>query len=61
MQKHLLDDMTDVTRPLMDEFNGTGAVAGGTAATGTEVGAAANGARARLLDGAEPPFDVEAT
>ena len=61
VQKHLLDDMTDVTRPLMDEFNGTGAVAGGTAATGTEVGAAANGARARLLDGAEPPFDLEAT
>jgi sec-independent protein translocase protein TatB len=60
VQKHLLDDMTDVTRPLMDEFNGTGVVGGGTAATGTAV-AAANGARARLLDGAEPPFDVEAT
>jgi sec-independent protein translocase protein TatB len=60
VQKHLLDDMTEVTRPLMDEFNGTGEVAGGTAATGTAV-AAANGARARLLDGAEPPFDVEAT
>ena len=60
VQKHLLDDMTDVTRPLMDEFNGTGAVGGSTAATGTAV-AAANGTRARLLDGAEPPFDVEAT
>src|ERR1700728_2457486 len=35
VQKHLLDDMTDVTRPLMDEFNGTGAVGGSTAATGT--------------------------
>jgi sec-independent protein translocase protein TatB len=60
VQKHLLDDMTDVTRPLMDEFNGTGAVGDGTALPGTAV-AAANGARARLLDGAEPPFDVEAT
>jgi sec-independent protein translocase protein TatB len=61
VQKHLLDDMTDVTRPLMDEFNGTGAVAGGAVATEAAVGAAANGGRARLLDGAEPPFDVEAT
>ena len=59
VQKHLLDDMTDVTRPLMDEFNGAGA--GGAVATEAAVGAAANGGRARLLDGAEPPFDVEAT
>jgi hypothetical protein len=29
---------------------------GGTAAT-----AAANGSRATLLDGAEPPYDIEAT
>jgi hypothetical protein len=36
-------------------------VAGGAVATETAVGAAANGGRARLLDGAEPPFDVEAT
>ena len=61
VQKHLLDDMTDATRPLMDEFNGTAPLAGGTGATGTVAGAVANGARARLLDGAEPPFDVEAT
>jgi hypothetical protein len=60
VQKHLLDDMTDVTRPLMDEFSGTGAVGGGAALPGTAV-TAANGARARLLDGAEPPFDAEAT
>ena len=63
MQKHLLDDMSDATRPLMDEFKGTAdALVGGTAATETAVGAAvANGSRARLLDGAEPPFDIEAT
>jgi sec-independent protein translocase protein TatB len=62
VQKHLLDDMTDTTRPLMDAFNGsTGAVAGAAAATGTAVAATANGAHPRLLDGAEPPFDVEAT
>ena len=63
VQKHLLDDMSDATRPLMDEFKGTAdALVGGTAATGTAVGAAAaNGSPARLLDGAEPPFDIEAT
>jgi sec-independent protein translocase protein TatB len=55
VQKHLLDDMTNGMRPLMDEFNGSSdAVVGGTATV-------ANGTRARLLDGAEPPFDVEAT
>lgn len=63
VQKHLLDDMADATRPLMDEFKSTSdAVLGGTSATGTAVGAAvANGTRAKLLDGAEPPFDIEAT
>jgi sec-independent protein translocase protein TatB len=54
VQKHLLDDMTDGAQPLMDEFNDTSnAVAG--------VPAAANGTRATLLEGAEPPFDAEAT
>jgi sec-independent protein translocase protein TatB len=63
VQKHLLDDMAEATRPLMDEFKSTSdAVVGGTAATTTAVGTAvANGTRAKLLDGAEPPFDVEAT
>ena len=60
VQKHLLDDMSDVTKPLYDEFNGTvDAVIGGTGAT---VGAAAGGeTRASLLDGQEPPYDIEAT
>ena len=63
VQKHLLDDMAESTRPLMDEFKSTSdAVLGGTGATATAVGAAvANGTRAKLLDGAEPPFDIEAT
>ena len=62
VQKHLLDDLTDSAQPLFDEFKGTSdAVLGGTAATGTAVGAVANGMRATLLDGEEPPFDIEAT
>jgi sec-independent protein translocase protein TatB len=59
VQKHLLDD----AQPLLDEFKSTsgtvlGGTAGGTAAAGT---ARANGTRPTLLDGAEPPFDIEAT
>ena len=59
VQKHLLDD----AQPLFDEFKTTsdavlGGSAGRTAATATAV---ANGTRATLLDGAEPPFDIEAT
>jgi sec-independent protein translocase protein TatB len=62
VQKHLLDDMTDSTRPLHDEFNGTSEAALGGAATGTAAGTAVvNGTRATLLDGEEPPFDFEAT
>jgi sec-independent protein translocase protein TatB len=59
VQKHLLDDMDTSAQPLFDEFKpGSDAVAPGTAAVGTAV---ANGARPRLLDGDEPPFDIEAT
>lgn len=70
VQKHLLDD----AQPLLDELkstsngllgtangtaaNGASATANGTATAGTAV---ANGTRATLLDGAEPPFDIEAT
>lgn len=59
VQKHLLDDMSESTKPLVDEFNGNGtsdAVLNGAAATAT-----VNGTRATLLDGAEPPYDIEAT
>ena len=63
VQKHLLDDLAESTRPLMDEFKSTSdAVLGGSGTAATAVGAAvANGTRAKLLDGAEPPFDIEAT
>ena len=61
VQKHLLDDMTEAARPLVEEFNGSaGAAAGGAGAAGTA--ATANGStRATLLDGQDPPFDIEAT
>ena len=53
VRKHLLDDMSDASQPLYDQFDGT---------PGATVGAAvANGTRPVLLDGAEPPFDIEAT
>jgi sec-independent protein translocase protein TatB len=59
VQKHLLDDMADATQPLYEEFKGTSeAVLGGAAASP----AVANGTRGgTLLDGEEPPFDLEAT
>lgn len=52
MQKHLLDDVTAVAQPLYDEFKGVTPAAGDRAVNGT---------RPTLLDGAEPPFDPEAT
>ena len=67
VQKHLLDDMTDAARPVYDEIRGVpDAMLGGTglANTGlasTGAAAVASGARTALLDGEDPPFDVEAT
>ena len=58
VQKHLLDDMPDSPQPLYDEFKGTSEAALGGAAAGT---AAANGMSGTLVDGEEPPFDLEAT
>ena len=58
VQKHLIDDMADSTQPLYDEFKGTSEAVLGGAAAGTAV---ATGARGTLLDGEEPPFDLEAT
>jgi sec-independent protein translocase protein TatB len=51
VQKHLLDDMAGATQPLLDEFNGSRA-AGDNAVVG---------ARITLLEGGDPPFDLEAT
>ena len=52
VQKHLLDDMAGATQPLLDEFNGS-------AAAGADAGPVR--AQITLLEGDEPPFDVEAT
>src|ERR1700733_14931155 len=71
VQKHLLDDMADAARPVYDEMKGLpDTVLGGTALANTglantalaSTGAAAStGARGNLLDGEDPPFDIEAT
>jgi sec-independent protein translocase protein TatB len=57
VSKHLFDDETQ--QALFDEFKTTSAVMT-TAVTG-EPGKAANGTRATLPDGEDPPFDIEAT
>jgi sec-independent protein translocase protein TatB len=67
VQKHLLDDMAEATRPVYDEIKGipdamlasTGLASTGLASTGPS--ARPNGARTALLDGEDPPFDIEAT
>ena len=68
VQKHLLDDMTDQARLVYDEFKSLLDAMMACAATGTASSAASVngvavpiGARATLLDGEDPPFDVEAT
>ena len=63
VQKHLLDDMADQAKPLYDEINGLPeAVMGGAAASANGGGAGgATSARTTLLDGEDPPFDLEAT
>ena len=58
VQRHLLDDAADSSQPPFDEYNDTSDVVPGGTGTATAV---ANGARATLLDGQEPPFDLEAT
>jgi sec-independent protein translocase protein TatB len=60
VQKHLLDDMADAARPVYDEIKALpDAMRGGTGLAST--GLASTGARASLLDGEDPPFDIEAT
>jgi sec-independent protein translocase protein TatB len=69
VQKHLLDDMADAARPVYDEIKGvpdamlggTGLANTGLANTGLANTGAAASARATLLDGEDPPFDIEAT
>jgi sec-independent protein translocase protein TatB len=58
VQKHLLDDMTDATQPVLEEFSpASDAPLGGAAALGTATAAP----RVTLLDGEDPPYDLEAT
>jgi sec-independent protein translocase protein TatB len=61
--KHLLEDVNEVTKPLGDELKAFATVNGTTdgGATPSRVTAAVNGSRSVLDDGAEPPFDIEAT
>jgi sec-independent protein translocase protein TatB len=53
VRKHLLDEVPDSPQSLLTDYNG---------AAGTGLGvSAADGGRATLLDGENPPFDAEAT
>ena len=53
VRKHLLDEVPDSPQSLLTDYNGS---------SGTGLGVStADGGRATLLDGAEPPFDAEAT
>lgn len=64
VQRHLLDDLNEATKPLYDEFNGTAATTGsanGAGAASANGAAVANDTRPALPDGAEPPFDIDAT
>jgi sec-independent protein translocase protein TatB len=58
VQKHLMDDINAAAKPVYDEYNSV-MTSNGAASNGT--GAGANGTRPTLLEGAEPPFDMEAT
>jgi sec-independent protein translocase protein TatB len=54
VQKHLMDDMQGAARPAVaDEFNGTS----GAAFEEAVVGAGGT----TLIDGQDPPYDIEAT
>jgi hypothetical protein len=53
VQKHLLDE--PVTTATQANVSNAGTVAAANGANGS------NGARASLEDGADPPFDLEAT
>jgi sec-independent protein translocase protein TatB len=60
VQKHLLDDMDGPTRQSFGEVNSVPDVMlAGTAASASAGGATS--ARTTLLDGQDPPFDIEAT
>jgi sec-independent protein translocase protein TatB len=57
VQKHLLDEVPDSPQQLLTGYNG----AAGADLDATATAGAAGGGRAVLLDGEDPPFDLEAT
>jgi sec-independent protein translocase protein TatB len=59
VQKHLLDEVPDSPEPLLADYNG--APTATPAPQGAPDAAAAVGGRTILLDGEDPPFDLEAT
>jgi sec-independent protein translocase protein TatB len=54
VQKHLLDDMQGAVQPVGEEFSGTPGPA-------FDEAAAVGGGTATLIDGQNPPYDIEAT
>ena len=61
VSKHLLEDMSESTKPLSDELKGIAAATTDAVAAPNRAMATVNGSRPVLADGAEPPFDMEAT
>jgi sec-independent protein translocase protein TatB len=66
VQKHLMDDVNGATQPLFDEFNADSAANGVTAAEAAAAGAVGTAVdpghgRTTLPEGADPPFDFDAT
>lgn len=60
VQKHLLDDLDQVPQQTRESSEGI-ATAPDAMLAGTAASASAASARGTLLDGEDPPFDVEAT
>ena len=64
VQKHLLDDLDSVPDQTRQSYEGVSALPDAMMASsgvGTASSETASGARATLLDGEDPPFDLEAT
>jgi sec-independent protein translocase protein TatB len=59
VQKHLLDEPGTTTTPA--NMSNAGTVAAANGANGSNGSNGSHGARATLEDGADPPFDLEAT
>ncbi len=60
VQKHLLDDMDSVPEQTRQSYDGVSARPDAMLASSGAAGTA-GGARTTLLDGEDPPFDLEAT